>query len=486
MRQFHSLDRLFLDIESPETSVGITALYFYDPTGLPEGKFDYDLIVEHINQVMLTIPVMCGKLHRSPLDLDNPYLVEQPNFHAADHIIHHEMEDTNSIKELSRVTNDYQYTCIDTKKPLWDALIISNINVKTLPKDAFAIAVKMHHTIADGMTGIDLTCKLHGLVPIGKPVSLPNKSELEAGGILGLGTRIISNNIKQSIKMLKPISQVGPQLGMKLINRSFDTLTNVLAKPEQTRFANPLNNNRVWGYAGFEIKKLKQMQSVLPTCTLNDLACTIISGAIREYLEYKNETPQSFIKALAPLNTRTKGQEADAGNEINIMSLDIPIHIEDPLEALVTVNKASTLKKQEQEKIGPQSVSELAKNVPPALLSYISLITGKNGIANLAPASIGNIVISNVRGPDVEMNLLGAKMTNFTGLAPVMDGIGAFFAVVSYNGTLNISVSSSDNIIEEPKYFIDCLERSFSRLENKISTRLNPAKEMLKPAKKSA
>ncbi|WNC74237.1 WS/DGAT domain-containing protein [Thalassotalea psychrophila] len=473
-RQLHSVDRLFLDIENAETSAGITAVYFYDPSGLPNGTFSLDLIVEYLDQIMKTIPVMCGKLYRTPLDLDNPYLVEQQDFHARDHIKHYQMQNSTCMKELSKVTNQYQYAKIDTERPLWDAQIVSGINIKTLPKNAFAIAIKLHHAIADGMTAMDLTAKIHGLKPLGEPVVLPKPEVIEVGGLFGMATRIISSNLNQSIKMLQPLTKVGPQLGVKLMSHAVDSITDRLSAPQPTRFAKPISQDRVWGYTGFELSKLKKMQKVLPSCTLNDLACSIISGGIREYLEYKNETPQDYIKALAPQSTRTQQQQSDAGNEVNIMSLEIPIHIADPLEALVAVNKSSTNKKNDQKKIGPENVSELAKSLPPALLSYLSLLSGKSTIANLVPNALGNIIISNVPGPQMQMNMLGAKMTNFTGIAPIMDGIGAFFAVVSYNGTLNISVSSCAEIIEEPKYFIDCLNRSYERLEAAIENLYQP------------
>lgn len=473
-RQFHSVDRLFLDIENAETSAGITAVYFYDPSGLPNGEFSYDLIVDYLDQVMKTIPVMCGKLHRTPLDLDNPFLVAQPDFNAREHIHHYQMQKSTCMKELSGITNQYQYAKIDTTRPLWDAQVVSGINIKTLPKNAFAIAIKLHHTIADGMTAMDLTAKIHGLKPLGEPVILPKAEVIETGGLLGMATRIISNNLNQSIKMLQPLTKVGPQLGMKLMNHAVDSITDKLNAPAPTRFAQPISQARIWGYTGFEISKLKQMQKVLPSCTLNDLACTIISGAIREYLEYKDETPTGCIKAMAPQSTRSQQQESSAGNEVNIMSLEIPIHIADPLEALVAVNKSTTNKKNEQKKLGAEHVSELAKSLPPALLSYLSLVAGKSGMGNFIPNAMGNIIISNVPGPQIEMNMLGAKMTNFTGIAPIIDGLGAFFAVVSYNGTLNISVSSCAKIIEEPKYFIDCLNRSYQRLEIAIQNLYKP------------
>merc|ERR1712118_241037 len=50
-------------------------------------------------------------------------------------------------------------------------------------------------------------------------------------------------------------------------------------------------------------------------------------------------------------------------------------------------------------------------------------------------------VFTNVRGPDMQLHLLGRKITSFMGFVPPPPGVGLGVAVGSFFGKLNFSVS---------------------------------------------
>ncbi len=469
-RQLHSIDRLFLDIETEDHSMGVMPLYFYDPVGLDNDTFSYDQFVEHVDNCIRTIPMLYGKLHRVAMDLENPYLVEDRHFDVHNHISHRSLQNPTCIKELSKAITDFQEKPIDTNRPLWEMMVISGLNVKTLPKDGFMVAMKIHHAVADGMTVMDLTGKLHGVLPIGEPAVLKPSSTLNSGGLLGSATRILASNVKQALGMVKPLLKIAPQMSMSLLNFGFEQIQQDSEKIAHTRFADKVGPQRVWGYSLLDINELNRIRSLFPSTTINDLVLTVIAGGLREYLKDKNELPDCAMRALAPINVRTEKESSHAGNEISLMSLTLPVQVEDPLERLLVVNRFSSKAKATQNKLGSRNISELTKNLPAAYLTYVNRALGTSSAQKIV-GRLGNTVITNVPGPSIELNLLGARLVRMAGTAPIGDGVGLFHAVASYNGQISINASSCPEMIPDIKFYIDCLNRSYQHLLMSVEER---------------
>ncbi len=470
-RQLTTIDRLFLDIETKDKSMGITPLYFYDPSGLENGEFDLDTIMNHLDKCIRTMPVLCGQLYRAPLDLDNPYLVEDKSFDVNNHVVHKTLNDPTCIKELSNTITAYQEKPIDTNRPLWDAMIISGLKVKTLPDNAFMIALKIHHAVADGMTLIDLSKKIHSKTDLGEPVKLPSPRRLDSGGLLGMASRVISNNVKQTMSLVNPLIKAGPQMSMASINFLFNKLMkNGGPSGAKTRFAKDVSNKRVWGYAQLEMAELNRIRQLFPSSTINDLVLTIVAGGLREYLDSKGELPENAMKALAPVNVRESKEKSSAGNQISLMSLMLPLQVEDPLERLIYVMKSSGVAKAGQGKVGSRNLAEIVKNIPAAYISSMINVMGTDTAIKVL-SQLGNTIVTNMPGPQEEYDLLGAKLVNIAGVGPVVNGVGLLHAVVSYNGMLVINATSCPQLIPDMKFYIQCINRSYQKLISSVDER---------------
>ena len=58
-------------------------------------------------------------------------------------------------------------------------------------------------------------------------------------------------------------------------------------------------------------------------------------------------------------------------------------------------------------------------------------------------------------------NLNGARMTYFSAIMPISDGMGLVFSVTSYDGMIFISPTSCREQIPDPEYFAQCVRDSF-------------------------
>jgi len=67
----------------------------------------------------------------------------------------------------------------------------------------------------------------------------------------------------------------------------------------------------------------------------------------------------------------------------------------------------------------------------------------------------------NVPGPAIPLYLNGARMTYFSAIMPIADGMGLVFAVTSYDGKIIISPTSCREQIPDPEFFALCIRESF-------------------------
>ena len=68
------------------------------------------------------------------------------------------------------------------------------------------------------------------------------------------------------------------------------------------------------------------------------------------------------------------------------------------------------------------------------------------------------------------MYLAGAQLVSMAGFGPIMDSMGLFHAVVSYNGQLSIAINSCREMMPDPAFYAACIHSSFEELRAAAAT----------------
>jgi diacylglycerol O-acyltransferase len=77
---------------------------------------------------------------------------------------------------------------------------------------------------------------------------------------------------------------------------------------------------------------------------------------------------------------------------------------------------------------------------------------------------IVNTVVSNVPGPQHPLYFAGARLVTFFGGAAVVDGMGLLHGVTSYCGEVIVSIVSDRDMLPDPAFYADCMEKSHADL----------------------
>jgi hypothetical protein len=167
---------------------------------------------------------------------------------------------------------------------------------------------------------------------------------------------------------------------------------------------------------------------------------------------------------MAPVNVRTD-QDETGGNIVSSMTVKVRSDIEDPLQRLQAVHKASESAKELSNAIGARTMTDYTQFIPSILTAEAARLASRLGLLNRRSPTY-NCVITNVPGPSVPLYSTGAKMVASYGTGPVLDGLGLFHALGSYCGQFMISATSCRAMMPDPAFYRECMQQSFEELRD--------------------
>jgi WS/DGAT/MGAT family acyltransferase len=342
-------------------------------------------------------------------------------------------------------------------------------NVDWLPKGSFAILTRLHHAAVDGTAIAELTWGLHDLSVDGGKVPHVEVPDVREPSSVEMAARAWWNTVSSPLRLAQPLSKVLPVLGKGLMkiagNRVMQPLAEVSKQTSipKTRFNHRVSSNRVFTSTRFSLDEFKQIRSLVPGCTINDVVVAVIGGALRRYLEHYGELPEDPLVAVMPVNTRDPNAATTAAeNQITFMAAAIGSQFEDAIERLQFVFDNTSNSKTVLQGIGAKDLTDINRHVPAALLSAAAKMITTVGIDSGGTGKrLFNVAISNVPGPTRPIYLKGAQLRFWSVVGPLADGMGSIFAVTSYNGELFICPTACRDIVPDPEFLSECIEASF-------------------------
>lgn len=324
----------------------------------------------------------------------------------------------------------------------------------------------MHHAAVDGMGAHQFIFALHDLEPVFPEgeygTDLAKRRVADKPGLPEMMARGYTNFLKQQLNLAKLGAKALPQMAKEREFRKKHGLAKTPKKPT-TRFEKPVSPNRVYGALEFPMAKVKEIRKAIPNVTVNDLAITVVSRALRTYLSDKDELPEESLTSMVPVSLRKQEEAGDGGNAVSMLNVAIHTNIDDPLDALRQVNETMVKTKARREEVGESLTVQLADTIPSLVQS------GLGQLMSVAPsigcsAALANTTISNVPGPRVPMYLAGAKAIKFHGVGILMQGLGLFNVVSSYMDDMTISFLSCRNQMPDPATYEAAIGGAFDEI----------------------
>src|SRR6478752_4915582 len=174
VQQLSWTDDMMLRAERPETPMQIQMLLIYDPATAPGGKVTFKGILEGIEARLHLASTFRRRLTDLPGGLHMPYWVDDPDFDLEYHVRHIALPQPGDWRQLCIQIARIHARQIDLRRPPWEMTVIEGLNsVPGVPRGAFAIGLKLHHSVVDGMESVELMAAMHDLAADGPRPSPP-------------------------------------------------------------------------------------------------------------------------------------------------------------------------------------------------------------------------------------------------------------------------------------------------------------------------
>jgi diacylglycerol O-acyltransferase len=454
--QLSMLDTMFLVLEQVDESahMHIGAALIFDP--LPGGGTpDITEFREYVRGRVGMLPRFAQQLsdpHAGPLT----WLTWEPAkvFDPDAHVHRATLPAPGGEAELHEWLGDFWSHRLDRRRPLWEMTLLGG-----LEKGRWALAIKTHHCLVDGVGSLDIGNVLLDASPEDAPShsqSLPDSDEEVAGhggGQLwfspGLVLRGARAGVGAALHPRESIDRV--RAAVELVVRE-----EVIAAP-QSSLNGPMSGMRHFATVQLDLAEVKATKGRLGG-TVNDVVLAICAGGLRHLLlERGDALPEGNLRAQVPVNIRSEGQEHALGNELTSLFVELPVNEADPIARYRRVVERTEQLKSGSQRAGGKTIVDLADLGPPlagALLAR-SMFGGTR---------MFNLTITNVPGPRERLYAFGAPLVEILPLVPLFAGHSIGIAVVTYAGQMVFGLNADRMAAPDVGVLAEGIERSFSEL----------------------
>ncbi len=463
MRQMQGLDASFVALESARTPAHIGSTMIYDPSTAPGGFVRYRDIMNFIKSRLQLAPMMRRKMAKVPFGIDYPYWVNDINFDMEFHVRHLALPKPGDWRQLCIQSARIFARPLDLTRPPWELTIIEGLdNVEGVPKGSYAIVTKMHHSAVDGASGVDMMEALHTITPdIEAPQNVDEWRPESDPSQVGLFTRGMTRSIMSPIEQARALSKSLPGLyraAQGFLNKEYDV--NAIINAPRTRFNGMVSPHRVFDAVLMDGKEITRIRKLADGAKMNDVMLSIVGGAMRKYLESKNELPEESLTAMAPISVREAKEKNTMGNQVSGMFVPLGSHIKNVTERMEYVNSETKRAKAMTHALGARQTSEMAKLSSAPMMNIGAYLYRNLKIADRMKPMF-NTVVTNVPGPPVPLYSAGARVVASHGMLCLIDGLKMGHIVSSYAGDVSLSFTACREAIPDPDFYTECIRESY-------------------------
>jgi diacylglycerol O-acyltransferase / wax synthase len=484
------LDLSFLLMETRQTPMHVAGLQIFTPPGGASRDFP-----KHVFDYLRGFPVTAAPFTYVLRGIGTGHLL--PSFQEADrvdldyHLRHSALPFPGGERELGILVSRLHSNPMDLDRPLWEMHLIEGLH-----EGRFALYCKLHHSLADGISGVGLlnfsddpassrTPPIWAAERPRKP--RPDGSAPGSHGAVGVVSAAVMNQARALPNLLQGLAGTAKAvLGIK-----HDPEFASLAEAPRTIFNVDVTPQRRVATQSTSLARMKAIGEAAGG-SVNDVLLAACSGALRRFLDELGELPgKSLIASIPVALPRDTSQPGGGGNAISFANVRLGTDVADVRQRFDIVRRSSAAGREHLKQMGPTALMTYT-----VLTSSPQLLTRVPAIGSRVPP-IYNIIISNVPGPRTRLYLLGAEMKAYYPISALAHGQALNITVLSYAGGLyfgftgcadkvphiqRIAVYTGEALDELERVFAQPATATGARGKTRTTTHAKPVKRVRKRA----
>ncbi len=353
------------------------------------------------------------------------------------------------VRDLFELTSRLHASSFDRDRPLWELHVLEG-----LADGRFAMYVKLHHILFDGVALLNLVRRTYSVDPsdLGMRAmwSLPWVSDQQSdlpSRPASLGKRVgsIAGLALSTVKLARAA----------LIEQQ---LTMPFAAPP-SMFNVKIGQARQYAAQSWALERIMRVKQAAGV-TVNDAVLAMCAGALRYYLIEQEALPDAPLIALVPVSLRPKEGADAGGNMVGSILCNLATHLEDPGRRLETIGASMRASKNvlaDQQRVQGLALFAMTTVAPLARSGFLGAVRPPF-----------NLVISNVPGLPEPMYYRGARVDAGYPLSSVMDGQALNITMVSNSGNLDFGLIACRRGVPSLQRLLGHLESSLKDLEQAV------------------
>jgi WS/DGAT/MGAT family acyltransferase len=432
----------------PALRATIVAVAFLD------GRPDFDVLSERLERATRLAP----RFRQRPVDvpgrLTPPRWAPDPGFDLSWHLRRVAAPAPGSRREVLALARTAATTGFDRSRPLWEFTLVEG-----LEGHGAALMMKVHHSLTDGIGGMQLVLLLFdGAATPDPPGPAPAAPSERPPGTAALVRECIVHDWRRAVQVARhdaasllpaalsagrhPLRSAADAAAMAgSVGRMVAPVTDTLSPVMRGR-----GLDRALGTFSLPLDGLKRA-SAIAAGTVNDGFMAAVTGGLRRYHELHGAVVGD-LRVTMPVSIRTEDDPV-GGNRITLARFSVPAGGRDPGDRIRAMGERCRAARQERAVPHSDAIA---------------------GALNLLPAgAVGSMLkhvdflASNVPGLSFPVFLCGQRVNGYFAFGPTI-GSSVNVTLVSYAGTCCVGVTVDTAAVPDHEALLECLRQGFDEV----------------------
>lgn len=465
MQRLTGLDAGFLYMETATSFMHVAGLIIIDPSTAP-GAWGFDDVRDLYRARLDQAPPFRRRLVEVPFGLHHPIWIEDPDFDLDWHLRHIAAPSPGGRDELTELVSHLIAIPLDRNRPLWEMWYIEG-----LEHGHVAMLTKVHHSAIDGASGEELMIAIFDLTqeiaekppadPPWTPDKVPTDTELVGYAMVSLAQQPV-----RAIQTMRRTVEAAFQIRDRYAQPDMITPRLPFQAPH-TSFNGSLTAHRSLGLSTIELSRVKAVKNKLG-CTVNDVVLTLCAGAMRNYLDERDEEPDAPLIAMVPISVRSDDQRNAMGNQVSSAFASLATDLDDPIDRLRVIHESMNAAKDVQQLIGADTLQNWVEFAAPVIAARAARLYTRMRFAD-RHRPLFNVTISNVPGPPFPLWVAGAQVVSTNPIGPIFEGGALNITVMSYMDRLDFGLHACPELVPDVQSLADGIALALDELEKAVA-----------------
>jgi len=461
--RIRAVDTAWLRMDRPNNLMMIIGVIIF------EGRLDFERLKRTLEVRLLPYRRFRQKVR---VDTTCSWWEDDPEFDINHHLHRTALPGDAGKGELQDLVAELVSSPFDQARPLWQFHVVENY--RGGESVGTAMIMRIHHAIGDGIALIGVMNSLtdeYADAPLGEfdnSRRMDEDAEEEENNRWRLffelepTTNTMTAGIRFSaspwVKYLGLLKDPGQAMNhVKTVAGIAGEIAWLAAMPAdaQTRLkGTPGVSKRVTWSEPILLPEIKTVGKVFG-CSVNDVLLSAVAGALSTYLTEEGEVfGEVDIRALVPVNLRKPGDNNKLGNEFGMVTLDLPVGIDNPLARLYETRRRMEQLKHSDQAMAALTILSAAGQMPKFVQDLVLDLL----------ATKASVVMTNVPGPQQTRYMAGSRIVQQMFWVPQSGNIGMGVSILSYDGKVQIGLLTDAGMVPDPQRVIACFVPEFEKI----------------------